>query len=156
METKEFELIEQAVKAGVAPQPVAAAFNELSALRAELKKLGEPESYYLKAMSASARRIWRGRKCIKPPATCRITRSPCFRKWKWTNTAPTARKSSNASRNWRNNFPTTRRNKLELDREIRQPRENNFGIMHYTNRTLVLSANYADYADKIRKICIHL
>src|SRR3970282_1376938 len=27
------------------------AFNELSALRAELKKLGEPESYYLKAMN---------------------------------------------------------------------------------------------------------
>ena len=51
METKEFELIEQAVKAGIAPQPVAAAFNELSALRAELKKLGEPESYYLKAMN---------------------------------------------------------------------------------------------------------
>jgi threonyl-tRNA synthetase len=51
MNTEELELIEQAVKAGVAPQPVAAAFNELSALRAELKKLGEPESYYLKAMN---------------------------------------------------------------------------------------------------------
>src|SRR6266566_1475406 len=51
METKEFELLEQAVKAGTAPPHVAAAFNELSALRAELKKLGEPESYYLKAMN---------------------------------------------------------------------------------------------------------
>ena len=51
LKTEEFELIEQSVKAGVAPQPVAAAFNELSALRAELKKLGQPESYYLKAMN---------------------------------------------------------------------------------------------------------
>ena len=40
-----------AVEAGTAPQPVTAAFNELTALRAELKKLGEPESYYLKAMN---------------------------------------------------------------------------------------------------------
>jgi threonyl-tRNA synthetase len=51
MNTEEFTLIETAVKTGTAPQPVAAAFNELSALRAELKKLGEPESYYLKAMN---------------------------------------------------------------------------------------------------------
>jgi len=51
MNTEEFVAVEAAVKAGIAPQPVAAAFNELSALRAELKKLGEPESYYLKAMN---------------------------------------------------------------------------------------------------------
>ena len=51
MNTEEFVAVEAAVKAGTAPQPVAAAFNELSALRAELKKLGEPESYYLKAMN---------------------------------------------------------------------------------------------------------
>jgi threonyl-tRNA synthetase len=51
MNTEEFFAVEQAVKAGIAPQPVATAFNELSALRAELKKLGEPESYYLKAMN---------------------------------------------------------------------------------------------------------
>jgi len=51
LKDEEFVAVEAAVKAGVAPQPVAAAFNELSALRAELKKLGEPESYYLKAMN---------------------------------------------------------------------------------------------------------
>jgi threonyl-tRNA synthetase len=51
MNTEELVAIEQAIKAGTAPQPVAAAFNELSALRAELKKLGEPEGYYLKAMN---------------------------------------------------------------------------------------------------------
>ncbi len=51
LKAPEFESIEQAVKTGTAPQPVAAAFNELSALRGELKKLGEPESYYLKAMN---------------------------------------------------------------------------------------------------------
>ena len=51
METKEFELIEQAVKASTAPAEIAAAFTELSALRADLKRLGEPESYYLKAMN---------------------------------------------------------------------------------------------------------
>src|SRR5882724_3920201 len=45
------EIVEGEIKAGTAPQPVVAAFNELSALRAELKKLGEPESYYLKAMN---------------------------------------------------------------------------------------------------------
>ena len=47
----EFEFIESAVKTGVAPAEIAAAFNELTALRQELKKLGEPESYYLKAMN---------------------------------------------------------------------------------------------------------
>ena len=51
MKAEEFNSIEAAVKTGIAPQPVAAAFNELTALRAELKKLGEPESYYLKAMN---------------------------------------------------------------------------------------------------------
>ena len=51
LKDEEFVAVEAAVKAGTAPQPVAAAFNELSALRAELKKLGEPESYYLKAMN---------------------------------------------------------------------------------------------------------
>jgi threonyl-tRNA synthetase len=51
MNTEEFVAVEAAVKAGTAPQPVAVAFNELSALRAELKRLGEPESYYLKAMN---------------------------------------------------------------------------------------------------------
>ena len=51
LKDEEFVAVEAAVKAGVAPQPVAAAFNELAALRAELKKLGEPESYYLKAMN---------------------------------------------------------------------------------------------------------
>jgi hypothetical protein len=51
LKDEEFVAVEAAVKAGIAPQPVAAAFNELSALRAELKKLGEPESYYLKAMN---------------------------------------------------------------------------------------------------------
>ena len=51
LKDEEFVAVEAAVKVGIAPQPVAAAFNELSALRAELKKLGEPESYYLKAMN---------------------------------------------------------------------------------------------------------
>ncbi len=44
MNTEEFVAVEAAVTAGVAPQPVAAAFNELSALRAELKKSGSPAS----------------------------------------------------------------------------------------------------------------
>ena len=51
MNTEEFVAIEQAVKTGTAPAEIAAAFNELTALRQELKKLGEPESYYLKAMN---------------------------------------------------------------------------------------------------------
>jgi hypothetical protein len=37
LNSEEFVAIEQAVKAGVALQPVAAAFSELSTLRAELK-----------------------------------------------------------------------------------------------------------------------
>ena len=44
-------MVEPAVKAGTAPADVVAAFNELSMLRGELKKLGEPESCYLKAMN---------------------------------------------------------------------------------------------------------
>ena len=48
---EQFTLVEDAVKTGVAPAEIAAAFNELTALRQELKKLGEPESYYLKAMN---------------------------------------------------------------------------------------------------------
>ena len=51
LKDEDFIAIEQAVKASTAPVEVAAAFIELSALRAELKKLGEPESYYLKAMN---------------------------------------------------------------------------------------------------------
>jgi threonyl-tRNA synthetase len=51
MKTEEFVAIEQDVKASTAPAEIAAAFNELTALRQELKKLGEPESYYLKAMN---------------------------------------------------------------------------------------------------------
>jgi threonyl-tRNA synthetase len=48
---EQFTLVEDAVKTGIAPAEIAAAFNELTALRVELKKLGEPESYYLKAMN---------------------------------------------------------------------------------------------------------
>ena len=44
-------LVEDAVKTGIAPAGIAAAFNELIALRQDLKKLGEPEGYYLKAMN---------------------------------------------------------------------------------------------------------
>jgi hypothetical protein len=33
METKEFNLVEDAVKTGIAPAEIAAAFNELTALR---------------------------------------------------------------------------------------------------------------------------
>src|SRR6266545_1341069 len=51
MNTEDFVAIEQAVKASTAPAEIAAAFRELTALRVELKKLGEPESYYLKAMN---------------------------------------------------------------------------------------------------------
>ena len=51
LKDEEFVAIEQAVKASTAPAEIVAAFNELSTLRAELKKLGEPESYYLKAMN---------------------------------------------------------------------------------------------------------
>ncbi len=51
MNTEEFVAVEQAVKAGTAPTEIVSTFNELTALRHELKKLGEPESYYLKAMN---------------------------------------------------------------------------------------------------------
>ena len=37
------------------------------------------------------------------------TFSRCFRKWKWMNTAPTARNLKPASPNWKNNWPITRR-----------------------------------------------
>ena len=49
--TREFELIEQAVKASTAPAEIVAAFNELAAVREQVKRFGEPESYYLKAMN---------------------------------------------------------------------------------------------------------
>jgi hypothetical protein len=49
--TEQFNIVEQAVKAGPAPAQVVDAFNELFSLRRELKKLGEPGSYYLKAMN---------------------------------------------------------------------------------------------------------
>jgi hypothetical protein len=49
--TEQFNLVEDAVKTGIAPAEIAAAFSELTALRQELKKLGEPERYYLKAMN---------------------------------------------------------------------------------------------------------
>jgi len=39
---EQFNLVEDAVKTGVAPAEIAAAFNELTALHQELKKLGEP------------------------------------------------------------------------------------------------------------------
>jgi len=50
-ETERFDLIEQTVKAGTAPAEIITAFNELSTLRGELKKLGEADNYYLKAMN---------------------------------------------------------------------------------------------------------
>ena len=51
MNTKEFELIEHAVKASTAPAEIVGAFDELATLRTQLSKLGEAESYYLKAMN---------------------------------------------------------------------------------------------------------
>jgi threonyl-tRNA synthetase len=51
LKSEDFVAIEQSVKAGTAPAQIVDAFNELFSLRAELKKLGEPESYYLKAMN---------------------------------------------------------------------------------------------------------
>ena len=51
LKDEEFVAIEQAVQASTAPAEMVAAFNELSALREQLKKFGEPESYYLKAMN---------------------------------------------------------------------------------------------------------
>jgi threonyl-tRNA synthetase len=49
--TEEFDLVVQAVKASTAPAEIVAAFNELATLREQLKRFGEPESYYLKAMN---------------------------------------------------------------------------------------------------------
>jgi threonyl-tRNA synthetase len=49
--TREFELIEQAVKNSTAPAEIVAAFNELASLREQLKRFGEPDRYYLKAMN---------------------------------------------------------------------------------------------------------
>jgi threonyl-tRNA synthetase len=49
--TEEFDLVVQAVKASTAPAEIVAAFNELAALREQVKRFGEPESYYLKAMN---------------------------------------------------------------------------------------------------------
>jgi len=51
MKAEEFNLIEDAVKTGVAPTEIAVAFNEFIALREQSKRFGEPESYYLKAMN---------------------------------------------------------------------------------------------------------
>jgi len=48
---EQFNLVEDAVKTGIAPVEIGAAFNELTALRQELKKLGGPESHYVKAMN---------------------------------------------------------------------------------------------------------
>ena len=50
-EIEQFNLVEDAVKTSAAPAEIVAAFNELSALRAQLNKLGEAERYYLKAMN---------------------------------------------------------------------------------------------------------
>src|SRR5437867_7379032 len=49
--TEELDLVVQAVKASTAPAEIVAAFNELAALREQVKRFGEPESYYLKAMN---------------------------------------------------------------------------------------------------------
>src|SRR5258707_8536080 len=49
--TGEFDLVVQAVKTSTAPAEIVAAFNELAALREQVKRFGEPESYYLKAMN---------------------------------------------------------------------------------------------------------
>ena len=49
--TREFELIEQAVKNSTAPAEIVAVFNELASLREQVNRFGEPESYYLKAMN---------------------------------------------------------------------------------------------------------
>ena len=48
---EEFLAIESAVKASTAPVEIATAFMELADLRERLKRMGEPESYYLKAMN---------------------------------------------------------------------------------------------------------
>ncbi|MDQ6630761.1 MAG: hypothetical protein M3Y82_03270 [Verrucomicrobiota bacterium] len=44
--TEEFNLIEQAVKAGTAPKHIVDVFNEFIVLREQLKKFGEPESTF--------------------------------------------------------------------------------------------------------------
>jgi threonyl-tRNA synthetase len=49
--TEEFDLVVQAVKTSTAPAEIVAAFHELAALREQVKRFGEPESYYLKAMN---------------------------------------------------------------------------------------------------------
>jgi threonyl-tRNA synthetase len=51
LKDEEFSAIEQAVKTSTAAAEIVAAFTELAALREQLKKFGEPESYYLKAMN---------------------------------------------------------------------------------------------------------
>ena len=51
LKDEDFTAIEQAVTASTAPAKIVAAFNELSALREQLKKLGEAVRYYLKAMN---------------------------------------------------------------------------------------------------------
>jgi len=51
MKSEEFLRVEATVKAGTAPRHVVDAFDELTALREQLKQFGEPESYYLKAMN---------------------------------------------------------------------------------------------------------
>ena len=51
MKSEEFRRVEATVKAGTAPRHVVDAFDELTALREQLKQFGEPESYYLKAMN---------------------------------------------------------------------------------------------------------
>jgi threonyl-tRNA synthetase len=51
MNTDPFSLVATAVKTGIAPAEIVAAFNELAALREQLQRLGEAERYYLKAMN---------------------------------------------------------------------------------------------------------
>jgi threonyl-tRNA synthetase len=51
MINEELLVIEQAVKNGSAPAEIAGALDELNSLRGQLAKLGEAESYYLKAMN---------------------------------------------------------------------------------------------------------
>ena len=41
-------MVGQAIKAGVVPGEITAAFNESSALREQLKKLSDLDSYYFK------------------------------------------------------------------------------------------------------------
>jgi threonyl-tRNA synthetase len=46
-----FDLVEQAVKAGTASAEVSAAFEEWADLQRQVQALGNPETYYLKAMN---------------------------------------------------------------------------------------------------------